>query len=63
MNQFVHKNLPYDPFDDFAIVTTPKSKKPKSVEAIAFAKSTAVTTNVGTMQIKGLSGVPIATRE
>src|SRR5262245_34760515 len=41
----------------FAIVTTPKSKKPKSVGAIAFAKSTAVTTNMGTMQIKGLAAL------
>jgi Tfp pilus assembly protein FimT len=35
----------------FAIATPPKSKKPKVVGAISFAKSTAVTTNMGTMQI------------
>src|SRR6516165_5075380 len=39
----------------FAIATTPKSEKPNLVGALSFAKSTAVTTNMGTMQIKGLA--------
>jgi hypothetical protein len=39
----------------FAIATTPKSEKPKPVAAWSFAKRAAVTTNMGTMQIKGLA--------
>jgi hypothetical protein len=39
----------------FAIGTIPKSKKSRPVAAITFAKSRAVTMNMGTMQIKGLS--------
>jgi len=45
----------------FAIATTPKSEKPQLAGASSFAKSTAVTTNMGMMQIKGLAARAAAT--
>jgi hypothetical protein len=47
----------------FAIATTPKSEKFQLVGLSSFAKSMAVTTNVGTMQIKGRAARAARQRE
>jgi hypothetical protein len=47
----------------FAIATTPKSEKPQLVGLSSFAKSTAVTTDMGTTQIEGLAARAARQRE